>query len=92
MSETTFVVTPGPAVTLASGAPAGAGEEVKVDPVQEARLITAGRLHPLEEKKLPTKAELLERAKKLDIEGRSNMNADELADAIRSAEAEKEAS
>ena len=95
MSETTFLVTPGPAITLDSGAPAGAGEQVKVDPVKNARLIASGRLHPLEANKLPTKADLLDRAKVLDIEGRTKMNPDELAEAIRSAEAaqaEKESS
>lgn len=96
MSETTFVVSPGPAISLASGAPAAAGEQVKVDPVAKdnTRHIASGRLVAISgETKLPTKAELLSRAKSLDIEGRSSMNVDELQAAIaeaESAQAEKE--
>lgn len=46
MSQSTFIVSPGPAITLASGAPAGAGDQVKVDPEvkENARHIAAGRL------------------------------------------------
>lgn len=81
-----FLVTPGAAVTLASGAPAGPGEEVDADPVLDKRLIDAKRLHPLTSKKPPTKAELLERAKALDIRGRTKMDPDELVAAIIAAE------
>lgn len=90
MSKTTFLVSPGPAITLDTGAPAGAGDEVKVDPIIEhnARYIRDGRLVAIADTNLPTKAELDKRAKDLDIKGRSTMTADELAEAIATAEKE----
>lgn len=88
----TCLVTPGPAISLASGAPAGAGEQVDIDPddPHNARLIDTQRLVPITEKKPPTKDELLERARELDIKGRSNMNAEQLAEAISAAVAAAE--
>lgn len=58
MSATNCLVTPGPAVSLASGAPAGAGEQVKVDlsDPHNARLADAGRLVPLRSKSRSTKS------------------------------------
>lgn len=90
------IVSPGPAVTLASGTPAGAGEIVQPDPkdAHDVRLIASGRLVAILEKQKPTRPQLLERAKELDIKGRTNMNVDELAAAVAAgenpAQAEKE--
>ena len=53
------IVSPGPAVTLASGAPAGAGETVKPnlkDP-HDKRLIASGRLVEQSKPKTPRKQE-----------------------------------
>lgn len=46
MSDCTYIVSPGPAITLVSGAPAGAGDKVKADPKDPhvARLVETGRL------------------------------------------------
>lgn len=83
-----YLVSPGPAITLASGAPAGAGDEVTADPVLDKRQIDVGRLVALSTKAEPTKAELLKRAKRLEIKGRTTMSDDELAAAITAAEKE----
>lgn len=83
-----YVVSPGPAITLASGAPAGAGDQVTADPVLDKRQIDSGRLVALSSKSGPTKAELLERAKRLDVKGRTTMSDSELVEAIAAAEKE----
>lgn len=46
MSQTTFLVTPGAAISTDTGAPAGAGDQVKADPKNPytARLVRDGRL------------------------------------------------
>lgn len=52
MSLSTFTVTPGSAITTDSGAPAGAGDTVKLDPEipHNARLLRDGRLVELKSK------------------------------------------
>lgn len=81
-----YLVSPGPAITLSTGAPAGAGDEVQADPVLDKRHIDAGRLVALSTKAEPTKADLQERAKRLGIQGRTKMETDELVAAIADAE------
>lgn len=78
---------PGP-VHTAEGFTLAAGESrTDIDPTDphNARLIEGGRLVRVRESKPPTKTELLEQAKALDIEGRSSMTADELRTAIENA-------
>lgn len=80
---------------LEGGRPAVPGEQVTLDDKEIALpgnklLIDEGKLVALEPVKQPTKAELLERAADLDIEGRSKMSPDELRQAIAEAQHDQE--
>jgi hypothetical protein len=83
--------------TLASGRPLALGDRVpagQIDPDDEhdANLLSDGALLPIDvDLSAATKAQLEERARDLNIEGRSNMNADELRAAIAKAEEEGDA-
>lgn len=78
---------PGP-VHTAEGHTLAAGEtRTDIDPHDpyNARLIEGGRLVRVRDSKPATKAELLEQAKALNVEGRSSMTADQLRTAIENA-------
>jgi hypothetical protein len=76
--------------TLGDGSPLAPGQSVQlsagdVKEPHNARLIREGLLLPQDGNAEPTKEELLEEAKSLDIEGRTKMDKDQLAAAIAEA-------
>lgn len=98
MSVKNFLVSPGPPIDTVRAVKdglesrvAGPGDEVALDPElrHNARQIASGRLveQIAGESGEPTKAELDQRARELDIDGRSKMNAGQLKAAIAEAEA-----
>jgi hypothetical protein len=60
------------------------------DPVVGA-LLESGALKPTDKAKVPSRADLMKRAKKLEIEGHAKLDRNQLAEAISHAEGEKRA-
>jgi hypothetical protein len=90
MTTTTYRATGPVPVDTAEGRVLGQGDVAEIDPTHphNARLIQAGRLRRQgPPPKPPTKSEIQDRARDLDITGRSNMTADELREAVAAAEA-----
>lgn len=64
----------------------GERAEVDADDPHNKRLIDEGKLVPVGEAEGPSLKELQSRAKELEVEGRSNMNKEQLAEAVAEAE------
>jgi hypothetical protein len=82
-----------PQILSPDDAPMFKDQVVKVNPDDPAvsALLESGALKPTDKAKVPSRADLMKRAKKLDVQGRSEMKNNELAEAISHAEGERRA-